>query len=59
MLEAGWLAVRDLEGNVTHWQDPYVPEHRYPDWEAAIIYGVGDWPSTPRVRRPLEIEEAA
>lgn len=50
MLAAGWLAVRDLSGAVTHWQDPNEPRNRWEAWEARAAYYAGDYRNVPRVR---------
>lgn len=53
MLAAGWLAVRNLQGEIAYWQDPYCEPHKWDDDEARIYYAVGDFPTVPRVRKPF------
>lgn len=56
MLAAGWIAVRDLSGEITHWQDPHAAWHVWEDWEAQCHYEAGDCGSVPRLRVPPQRE---
>lgn len=51
MLDRGWIAVRDLEGNVVEWRDPTEERNVWPEWEARSFYEAGDCGSVPPLRR--------
>lgn len=54
MLAAGWIAVRDLNGDVVEWQDPTEPRNVWREWDAWHYWSVGDCNNVPRVKRPME-----